>query len=85
MKIVDKIALGAVGVALITNPLTGQYILEGLDWGFQQIFLRGAYVNLVATVIIFIWVMGMLYRTRSQTKIPAKGKKTEKAGKFIAT
>lgn len=85
MTNINKIVVLAGITALITNPLTGQYILQFLDWGFQQIFIRGAYVNLVASVIVMVYILLVTFK-RSPEKLPSKNQKTKVSSKeYIAT
>jgi hypothetical protein len=80
MKVFNKIALIAVVVAVITNPLSGSVILTGLDKGFRLIFLYGSPVNLAASVIIGAWIGWQLWITREKVEVPKKGTKTKKDG-----
>lgn len=79
MKIIDKVGLGAVVVALITNPLTGQYILTGLDIIFEWIFKHGTYINLAASIVVLVYIIYKMYQSREVINIPEKkkGKKNE--------
>lgn len=85
MKLFNKVTLIAMGVALVTNPLTGSVILEGLERGFELIFKYGSPINLIASLIVALWLIWTMWASREQVKIPAKGKKTFKAGKLIET
>lgn len=78
----ERLALVLLVAMLLTNPLTGQYVLQGLDWAFQQMFLYGAWVTLVATIYL-IGLMAYYYRRSQKINIPAKGKKKSQA--YITT
>ena len=69
--------------AIISNPLTGQYVLQALDWVFQQMFIQGAWVSLVAGVYI-IGYMAVNIVKSERTNVPAKSAKT-KAQKYLVT
>ena len=78
----DKVAMIAVLVAIVTNPLTGQYILQGLEWVFTQIFAYGSPINLAASVVIAVYVASKVFKGY-KTNVPPKSAKTQKAGKYI--
>lgn len=84
MKIIDKIGLGAVGVILITNPASGQAILEVLESIFKVIFQFGSPINFVASAIIVVYIGYKIWDGRERTHVPKKGAKT-KAQKFLTT
>ncbi len=78
MKVFNKITLGAMGVALVTNPLTGSVILEGLEKGFALVFKYGSPINLIASLIVCVWLVWTMWNSREQVSIPVKSKKTTK-------
>jgi hypothetical protein len=83
MKTLDKVVMGAVLVAVITNPVSGGYILEGLEYGFGWIFRYASPVNFLALGIVALYIAVKMWESRDTTKIPAKTKKTKSAGKFL--
>ena len=87
MKIFNRIALGAMGVVLVTSPLSGAVILTGLERGFQLIFQYGSPINLIASVIVAVWLMWQLWTSREQVKTAPKksAKQNYKEQKYIAT
>lgn len=79
----EKIGLLLVLAALVTNPLTGQYILDGLELLFTQFFLFGPWVSLVSGIYVCGLIAWHMYSSREQVHIPRTHKKS--AGKYIAT
>ena len=78
LPIKEKAAVGVLLAMLLTNPLTGQYVLGALDWVFQQMFFYGAYVGIVGTLYL-IGLGGFYYVKLNRVEIPVKSKKkTEK-------
>lgn len=84
MKITkEKVGLILIALALTTSPLTGQYVQLGIELLFSQLFLYGAYVGLVAGIYTAGLLFWYMWDSREKTNIPAKGKTTHKAGKFL--
>lgn len=83
MKIFDKIALGALGVVVITNPASSQVILDGLDFVFKTIFQFGSPINFAASGVLIAYVLYKMWSGREKTNVPKKSQKTHKAGKFL--
>lgn len=61
---------------LVFNPLTGQYILEGINRAFQGFWLYGTYVCVAAGVYIGLYLLWTLRPEPINTK--PKSKKTQK-------
>lgn len=81
MKITkEKIGLSLMVAALITNPLSGQYVLNGLDWLFMQMFRYGAWVSLIAGVYVSGLLFYYIYQS-GRVNVPKSGK----SSKFIET
>lgn len=78
MKVTDKMAFMSVAVILITMPVSGQYVLEGLDWVFMQMFSRGTFVTVGAAVYLMGYIMWKMYETRERVNIPVKPSKVRK-------
>ena len=78
----EGIAVILVLASLITNPLTGQYIEQGISWAFEQMFRHGSYISLIAGVYV-IGLMTYTYIRADRLNIPTKYTHTKKAGKFI--
>lgn len=75
--ILERTALVVIVAMLVTNPLTGQYVMNAVDWGFAQLFIYGSYVSLIGTV--FLMGLGIYYYIKSsKIKIPKKNANTEK-------
>lgn len=73
VQLKEKIALALLVAMLVTNPLTGQYVLDGIEYAFTQLFIYGAYVSIVATV--YLLGLGVFYYAKlNKVNIPAKGK-----------
>jgi len=85
MKIVNKVALGSMGVVLITNPLTGQYILTGLEKAFTLIFVYGSPINLIASVIVCMWLIKQLWDTRDKPTVKQSKARAVKVSDYIKT
>lgn len=86
MKITkEKVGLVFITAALVTNPLTGQYVQLAIEMLFTQLFLFGAYVSLAAGIYIAGLLLWQMWATREKVNIPAKNQKAPKAGKFITT
>lgn len=68
----SKITIAMAIAMLITNPLTGQYVVAFTDWLFEQMFTYGAWITVVACA----WIIGVLllnvWETRPRTNIPNK-------------
>jgi hypothetical protein len=77
----EGIAIILLLASVITNPLTGQYINQGIDWVFTQMFLYGAYISLV-TAVYLIGLMVYLYIKSTKVNIPKSKKST---AKFLET
>lgn len=77
----EKIAVGSLGAMLVSNPLTGQYVLQGLDWLFSQMFVYGAYVS-IATTVYLVGLGAWYYHKSEQVNIPSKAKAT-KAQRYL--
>lgn len=73
----EKIGLGLVLAMVVTNPLTGQYVNQIIDWGFQQLFLHGAWVSLVGGSYLMALLVFQIIKSY-RINIPAKSAKTEK-------
>jgi len=80
MKIQDKLLIVALACFLIANPLTGQYILQGINILFDLIFIYGFYISIVGAVYLTIYFAITIY-TVDRVKIPSKNNK--KKSKFI--
>lgn len=84
-----KFLLSPLGIGIIlalagsiTNPLTGSWIMVGIENGFQYMFRHGAWISLAAGAY---WIIfgSVLYLKSSRLNIPSKTAKTKKAGEFI--
>lgn len=71
----DKVAIVLILAMVVTNPFLGQYVLDGLDWAFQQMFLRSAWVSLVGASYL-LGLTGYNSVKSTKTHIP----KTKKSG-----
>lgn len=84
MKVLDKIGLGAVLVIIVTNPASGQFVLDGLDYIFEMIFSYASPVNFVASGVLMGYILyQILWVRRERINIPDKKTPTIKAGKLI--
>lgn len=62
--------------ALVSNPLTGQYVLDAIERAFTELFIYGAWVSLVFT--LYLLVMGAwAYYKLDPVKIPKGKTKTQ--------
>lgn len=78
----QKGAIISVVVFLLFFPVTGAYINLAIDWLFQQMFIYGSYVAVVAGGYIVLYLLWTLRPT--PVKVPNKAKgKVDKAGKFL--
>jgi len=86
MKITkERIGLALIVIALLTNPLSGQYVMLGVDKLFQYAFI---YVGAIATIVAGAYVVLLMlwYNFQaSRIKIPHKGKATKKLSRYIET
>lgn len=73
IKLRDKIALVLLVAMLVTNPLTGQFIQQGVVWSFDQLFLQGAWISLIAAVYL-IALMAFYGHQSGKPKLPSKSK-----------
>lgn len=80
MGIFNKISLGAVVVILITNPASGQFIMDAIEKGFQLVFMYGSPINFAATGVVLAWILWNMWTSRTKTVIPPKTKKTKRDG-----
>lgn len=78
----EKLGLLLVVAAIVTNPLTGQYVLEALEMLFTQFFRAGAYVSLASGIYVCGLLAWHMYQSRERVNIPKVGNKP--AGKYIA-
>lgn len=77
----QRVAVIATLLLLITNPVSGQYILKGLNYLFDWIFQYGAYISLVAAVYLVLFFSIREYqktRLNIPSKKDAKGKASQK-------
>lgn len=81
----EKTGLVLIVATILTNPLTGQYVLTGLDMLFQLFFVYGSWVSLAASVYIVGLILWYMYQSREVVNIPSKKHKTQKTGKYITT
>lgn len=76
LKLQDKVASGLLIAMLVTNPLTGQFVMQAVVWAFDTMLLYGAYISIVTTV--YIMGLGMFYYAKSeQTNVPSKKSKAK--------
>lgn len=61
--------------ALVSNPLSGQYILQGIIWVFDKVFMYGSYVMLALGAYVLFYA-GVKYANMNRVKIPKKTAKT---------
>lgn len=75
-KYMNKYKIGLVigACAVITNPLSGQYVLNGLDRAFSVMFSYGAYITLVAGFYFMGLMFWGLWVSREKTNTEPKGK-----------
>lgn len=67
---------------IFTNPITNQYLVQGMETAMYYITFTASYV-LVVFLATSIFYGGMEYAKREKLNIPSKKAKTQKAGKFI--
>jgi hypothetical protein len=79
----EKIGLLLIGAALITNPLTGQYVQLAVELAFSQLYLVGAWVSLIAGAYACGLIAWYMYTSRDKVNVPKHG--TKPAGKYILT
>ena len=84
MTNLNKGAVIAVIVLIITNPLSGQYIWIGLEAMFTWIFQQSGYFSAVGTLYMMGFISHNMYKNRERVKVPSKSKKTE-AQKYLLT
>lgn len=82
----EKVGLVLITATIITNPLTNQYIIDGIT-RFLVFISRnsGAYVTLVTAAYFIGFIFYSLWMSRERTNIPQKSAKTLKGGKLIET
>jgi hypothetical protein len=78
----NKVAMWALIVAVITNPVSGAYILWGLDYGFGLVFRYASPVNFVALGVVAGYILWKMWESRDVTNIPKKTAKT-KTQKYV--
>lgn len=74
-KLADKVAFGALAVIVITNPASGQVILDGLDVMFKLIFQFGSPINFVASGVLIVYIFYKMWTGREKVTVKPKGKK----------
>jgi len=84
MTNLNKGAVIAVVVLIVTNPLSGQYIWIGLEAMFTWIFQQSGYFSALGTLYMMGFIAHNMYKNREQVKVPGKSKKTE-AQKYLLT
>jgi hypothetical protein len=73
----EKVGLVLLGATLVTNPLTNQYVQQGVDWALTEISKQsGAYVTLVTAVFFTGWILVNMYQS-GRIKVPKKTAKTK--------
>lgn len=81
-KTIKYIGLGAVIVFAVTNPFTVVAVEWALEIFIVKLIENAPIINAIAGAILLAFGV-YLYRQATKTKIPAKGKKTSKAGAYI--
>jgi hypothetical protein len=76
IPIAERIALVVILAMIATNPLTGQYVMVGIELAFQQMFIYGAYVSL-AGLAYLMGLMAYHYVKSTKVNIPAKTANTK--------
>lgn len=79
----EKVALLLVLAAIVTNPLTGQYVQLGIELLFTEFFRIGAWVSLVSGIYVCGLMGWHIWSTRDRVNIPKGAGK--RAGSYIAT
>jgi len=74
-------------ILIVMIPVTGQYVLLGIQWAFAQIFIYGGAVISVPATYVIVYVLyfglrGQGVKIPKRELNPLKGK-THKAGRFI--
>jgi len=54
LKTQDWLILGGVGAILLVNPLIGQYIIQGIIIGYEQLMSVGDYIMVAGLTSIVI-------------------------------
>lgn len=81
----NKITIAAILLIVTMNPWSVGYVGQGIDIAVRYFTLYSVYgfvLGLATLLAISLWNM---YENRQQVNIPAKSKKTTKAGKYTAT
>lgn len=84
MKINNKLALGSIVLLIVTNPLSGEHILVGLDNLFTWVFQHSGQFGFVGTAYILFYVGRIMWNDREVTSVPKKSAKIEPQ-KYIKT
>lgn len=73
----NKIALGLIAATIITNPLPGQYVLQGLDTVFAWMFAHMAWITLITAVYMIGLIFLNMWETREKVTVPKGKTKTQ--------
>lgn len=73
----QRTAIIAALLLLLTNPVSGQYALKGLNYLFDWIFTYGSYISLVAVVYLAIFLSVREWKN-SRVNIPSKAESKQK-------
>lgn len=82
----ERVGLVLILIALLLNPLSNQFVQQGLDWALTE---ASKYAGVWATIVAGVYTVGLMvwYNFQaSRIKIPHKGKATKKLpSKYIET
>lgn len=79
MKITNKIAIGAVGLLVLTNPLVAAQVDIVLSMAFSLIMQYSGYVSAVALVYL-VTLFVVREKRKSPLKVPKNGTKVKGSG-----
>jgi hypothetical protein len=85
MKIANKLAIGAVVLMLVTNPLIAVYVNTAVDWAFVQIISFSGYVaigGLAYLVGLFVYRDHAHNKTSVPKTVRAKAHTTKSGMKY---
>lgn len=82
IKTIDKVAIIALLVILLTNQWAIGYIDYALEVFITQLIQKGMFVNATATGVLFV-VFLIKYKQANSLHIPSKTAKTKRAGKYL--
>jgi hypothetical protein len=87
LKWYDLTMVIGILTVLLINPLTGQYIIQGIVLGYEQLLLLGDYFMVAGITLVAVGYLANRMQAKDNKFSYLRGlkeKPTQKAGKYVA-